>query len=658
MSWITYLYRTYENVMRADPREREGLLPIAHTTQNANITVFLDEKGNFIGSRVMEKPGKGSHDERSTLIPCTEASAGRSGIFPAPHPLCDKLQYLAGDYQKYGGAKGDLFHKKYMEQLTAWCESPYQNRCACKILAYLKKSTLIADLVDDRTLICDGRNRLLEKWDGDKKQMPAIFRSLSAGLGQFDAFIRFSVDGTDVWTDEEIQRDFIAYYLSLQTGADLCYVTGKETACSSNHPKRIRNSGDQAKLISVGNKNRLAYEGRFLEPGQAAQVGYEVSQKAHNALKWLIQKQGATFGDRVFLLWGTQNERLPALTDDTWNLCRRAEAENIEGIGLGASLLRSEPAYWYTAEDMAVRFNKAISGYRAELDYQSEVALMGLDAATTGRLCVVFYREFRGSEAGNLIERVKRWHETCSWRQRVWLAKEQKRVSFIGAPSPETIALAAYGTEQEGRLKANEKLAAKTIERLLKCISEGTPIPYDIVCAAVNNACGPQQYINSDHWDTVVRAACALTKKYRSEKYKEVWNVDINETNKINDVAYNCGRLLAVAHQIELRALRASGDKRTTTNAIRYLPRFRTAPCATWPVIVERVIPYANKLGILADDLRKLIGKISSEIPQEAFAAAKDLDGRMLLGFDAQRNVFYNAKNKGGDHDEDSAEQD
>ena len=26
-----------------------------------------------------------------------------------PHPLCDKLQYIAADYQQYGGSKSHVF---------------------------------------------------------------------------------------------------------------------------------------------------------------------------------------------------------------------------------------------------------------------------------------------------------------------------------------------------------------------------------------------------------------------------------------------------------------------------------------------------------------------------------------------------------------------
>ena len=54
--------------------------------------------GNFKSARKVEKA------ESVTIIPVTEDSGTRSsGI--APHPLCDKLCYIAGDYTTYTNDK-------------------------------------------------------------------------------------------------------------------------------------------------------------------------------------------------------------------------------------------------------------------------------------------------------------------------------------------------------------------------------------------------------------------------------------------------------------------------------------------------------------------------------------------------------------------------
>ncbi|MCE0555228.1 hypothetical protein LQK80_36580 [Bacillus thuringiensis] len=46
------------------------------------------------------------------MIPCTEDSASRSGTgaYKVPHPLHDKLTYVAGDFGEYGGSKKKRSH--------------------------------------------------------------------------------------------------------------------------------------------------------------------------------------------------------------------------------------------------------------------------------------------------------------------------------------------------------------------------------------------------------------------------------------------------------------------------------------------------------------------------------------------------------------------
>ena len=100
MSWIERLCETYDicNLMSGDNKP----LPIAHSTANAQIEVCLNGKGDIVKefTHVIEKDGK----NEITIIPVTEDSETRtSGIFP--HPLHDKLCYVAGDYSEYTGNK-------------------------------------------------------------------------------------------------------------------------------------------------------------------------------------------------------------------------------------------------------------------------------------------------------------------------------------------------------------------------------------------------------------------------------------------------------------------------------------------------------------------------------------------------------------------------
>lgn len=67
------------------------LLPPFHTTVTAQIEVVIDEDGNFLGA------SKVANEDKMTMIPVTEKSGSRTAG-KEPHPLCDNLKYLAGDY--------------------------------------------------------------------------------------------------------------------------------------------------------------------------------------------------------------------------------------------------------------------------------------------------------------------------------------------------------------------------------------------------------------------------------------------------------------------------------------------------------------------------------------------------------------------------------
>ena len=97
MAWMKRLAETYDLYQDLAGIVKDGqpvLLPVSHSTINAQIEVTLNEAGEFVMGKVVEK------GDEVTIIPVTEDSAARSsGV--APHPLCDKLCYVAGDYSLF-----------------------------------------------------------------------------------------------------------------------------------------------------------------------------------------------------------------------------------------------------------------------------------------------------------------------------------------------------------------------------------------------------------------------------------------------------------------------------------------------------------------------------------------------------------------------------
>ena len=99
LSWVNDLYITYENneeEVAKDLSAKAILLPVAHSTQNAQIEIVVSEEGEFVRAHRVDK------GDAITIIPVTEDSASR-GNGNNPHYLEDKLEYIAGDYEQYTG---------------------------------------------------------------------------------------------------------------------------------------------------------------------------------------------------------------------------------------------------------------------------------------------------------------------------------------------------------------------------------------------------------------------------------------------------------------------------------------------------------------------------------------------------------------------------
>ena len=87
---------------------------------------------------------------------------------------------------------------------------------------------------------------------------------------------------------------------------------------------------------------------------------------------------------------------------------------------------------------------KMIRGYQRNMEPLSNVTVMVLDSATTGRLSMTMYAQMEHSE---FFENLKEWHEQTAWRY--WRRKEFDIFSF----DLRDIVNCAYGTEQKNVLK-------------------------------------------------------------------------------------------------------------------------------------------------------------------------------------------------------------
>ena len=611
MGWISELNTVYDLVTKNKKIDNKPL-PLYHITNNALLEITLDREGNFRSAKLL---GKAERDDWQTCMPCTEKSAVRSSTTIAPYPFCDKFEYVAGDYAKYaaGGKNLKEKHEQYCSLLESWARSNYSNQKIKNVYKYVEKGEIIKDILK-------------------RGNIPEMDTPEKIGNDKSNVFIRWNVEipgdiKNKTWLDPEIQQLWINYYsTNYLNKKGFCYISGKVEPIASLHSKKIRGAGDSARLISSNDNSNYTFRGRFKDVNQACQIGMEVSVKAHNALRWLIERQGTIYfdeqgGKKIYKLavvaWCSAPEIKPQLiksSHDSWDDEDDEEDE------------------YFASEETGKRIRNRLLGYYGKVPDSEKILIMAINSATPGRMSILLYREFIKSD---FCAAQEYWHGHLAWFYTYW--KEKKPHYTISAPSPEEIAKAAYG----GHVSDSAK--AMTIQRLLSCIIDKTPIPSDIEQLCFNRA-SRLNTIDSSEREKTLETACAVIKyNLYANKEKKEYKVGLEEDRKDRDYLY--GRLLAVADKIESSVLDERGENRES-NAVRYLQRFSKYPCSTWNLLYkEKLRPYLKYLKQMHPKLygwyEGIIQNISDKFTLEDFSSDEALSGKFLLGYHCQQKDFW-----------------
>ena len=513
MSWMQKLYRTYESILEQGVTDdTEPLTPVGHTIQNAHIVIVIDGQGNFQTARVM--PPK-----TAILLPATESSENRTSG-EAPHPLADKIQYVAKDYADYGGEKKAYFDG-YLKQLKAWCESPFAHPKVQAVLHYVAKGRVVTDLVEAGIFPLDSDGKVLNKWEAEG-DAPPIFSVLPKTKGEIEfgsALVCWQVEiagdvHSQTWTDKTIQQSWADYVASEKAEKGFCLVQGKEAVIFTMHPAKLRHTGDKAKLISSNDTAGYTFRGRFATAEEAASVSADVSAKAHSALRWLISRQGIRNGDQVTVAWAISGKPVPSPMKDIsseidWDNLNISAVENPDEFSSQTSSEQPSPDWSVNIGRAAAQIiKKKLHGHQAELKDHEQISLIMLDSATPGRMALTYYQEFLPAD---YFANLDAWIDDFSWYQRYSIEipngkKTDKRTQWrFVPPSPYSIAEAVYGKSLSDTLK--KQLYA----RLLPVIAGGTsvPIPEDLVQKSFQAACNPNGCENWE-WQRNIGVACAL----------------------------------------------------------------------------------------------------------------------------------------------------
>ena len=577
MGILQTAYRTYEN--HSDlaginkEGQREALTPIYHMLQNADIEITIGDQGNFIRADLLEK------NDRKAIIPCTIESANRTSS-PQPHPLCDNLQYLNSE----NGAR----YEDYLAKLSAWANSEFSHPKVAAVHRYIMNKTIIDDLI--------GAKIDISKADASKYFI--IWRVEPSPEG---------IASQTRW-DKTLFKCYEAYYESIckTKERDICMVSGEHDMVCETHAKGVVPINGNAKLLSANDSSGFTYRGRFTEANQAYNVGYLASQKAHNALRWIVANQGVMIGGRTFICWNPNGRPVPK--------------ESIFGLPFEENL------------DYALykkQLFQTISGLKNMLKETDDVVIAALDAATTGRLAITYYNELKASD---FYERIENWYNSFLWNS-----------GYKGMISPKIrdIVACAFGTQRGSFIEADDRVLREHVQRMLRCIIDMQPIPEDIVRALVTKASVPSAY-NKNNYTLLLVTACAAVRKSRNNKLKrEEWKLMLDASNE--DRSYLFGRLLAIAERVENSTYDRSEDR--DTNAIRMQTVFSQRPMYAWRIIEEKLTPYFARLtpGLRAYFKNEVAG-IADKLPAQDHTLNNRLEDTYLLGYYHQRSEFYKKK--------------
>ena len=663
MSVWAKLYETYPKIL-SDKENNDlkdvdkYLLRDGLTVNNCGLEITLDANSNIINMALIPK------DNQKTIIPVTPDSIKRSGSTVAPNPLFEKLDYMASDWDLI--IKDDKLLEKnnsyekysqYIETLRKWVE--FSQFPQIKIIYnFIKNTNLIEQILsrfdikdlikvskkdkseeaedesieenNDNPIIEESiNNELITSIENTQKDEALLLKNIQIAGKNFkklaDIFVRFSVQYSDtvrpeVYYNSDLFNEWCKTYkqiLGLEEQSDLDYISGDNEVLQSYFPKKIRNQGDGARIISANDKTIRTFGGRFEPkvPMQVAPLGQKSMTQALYALSWLIKNNGAfTYDGLVVLAWSIDYIR----EENLYNVFAQAKDEK----GKYVFNLNSNKAI----EALAYYGNR--SSNLDKLTAEHKVNVLVLDGESKGRIAVTYYNEI---DSTIYYKNLENWFKTLQWQ---WLNYDTKEFE-IRTPNFRSLFDLLYAEN-----KQDKTLYKQFYKQILPCVVEGKQIPKYFVQRAFEKVRKPESFRDmqgkpsKNMWLNAIDIACAVINKYKKQKGKYM-KLDLEE----NDRSYLFGRLLALAEKVENAATNYGGQ----TNAERLFTRFTMRPGQTFSTLQKQLAPYFDKLygqgkAGLANYFKNEIAEVLDKMSKEDFASNKGVDEMFILGYYGQRN--------------------
>ena len=625
MGWMQRLCEVYDaKVQTSNMEGTDSFLPIGFTLKPIKYEIVLTADGEFDSVYEISK------EEQICAVPSTPQAESRTGDNGVPFPFADQLKYLVAD-------NNNPRFEAYMSQLISWGKMPDAPVQLQIVIKYLQKKQLLQDLESSSLKIHYYKNDQVENGLGPDAKSIACFS------------VQNPFEESRLWMRQDIRASWSNYFIQhIQGTKDLCYILGEILPEMQNYPKTVGN----AKLISAKDDGfPFQYKGRFVEDKSSTCISMDAGCRAQNALQWLLKKQSFKRYGMYIVVWNVNGAPMKAVPE---------EEEGFEDEQTGDKEITD-----LTFEEYARVLKKAARGYNEQMENFSKnandpakermnlVVIMGMQAATDGRMSIFYYQEIPGNE---YVHRIEKWYEECCWDMP---GKERK----IATPTPNAIGRVILGSEQfkitQKDLKG-EKSATKMMKQLriqlLNCMISSQALPYNIVNQAFHRAICPLQFTRNNgawnelEWAQCVSVTCALIRKYALDhsnfdnKTNDLQQLVIKNALDIqsNNRDYLYGRLLAVACKIEQFALYKTHSEAIPL-AIRMMSFYVQRPQEAWLQIHLKLIPYLQRLGTdghTAGYFQYLLGQIESHFTEEGLNNHSSLGLSFLIGYQLQMSQF------------------
>ena len=633
MTLFSNLIDTYDHLVRDENAPDRGTLFFRHVSVQPSLIISLTPGGDFSGVRE-------AAPHKPLLFPCTEASAGRSsGI--APHPLCDNLQYIAGNSAVLSGdlaaglpeedrefydrifrkmKEGFRAYRDLQEGWLSWLAGSGSGKCPAPeaVHKYVTSHDVIADIAS----VMDSAKSLLDRAAVISGAAPAERKKFR---DEFAAFVKSSVyfEIPDLPEDQQASGavtadSWNAYCDSLNDKSDLrlCPLTGKYAVPSSAYPRKIRHEADLARLISLGDSTGTAYTGRYAGPDDVTKISEEANQKIHKALSWLMRHNSTHFDTQYAAIWS------PGFSGRIPSPLKRREYPPKPKDG--------EPA----GEEDAARYAWP-EKWPEEVSPESRICAVMIDSLSKGRVSVAMQEE---TDAGSYRRNLEKWQDDL----KICLASPgSSHIPDIASLIPDLC-----GNNGGGSFHV----------LVLRAVLDGGKFPEDLMAKHLRKTMTDAARSDAQ---LEIRDAAAMIKA--CEIRNRGRRIGLMLDTELNDRSYLFGRLLAVADNIEGYVNMVTRENAPTA-AMRYMRQFSVTPAKVWTklegVVIrsQRSLEYRPGTRIFLASRQKLLDEIMSRFDPEDFSSDEPLEPLFLLGYHHQRCSLLQKKEKEEGGQEDGAE--